>query len=86
MDIYHGDLPEQFGKLIETYGLKPQDLHLEITESAYISDSQQLLAVVERLRDSGFVVEMDDFGSGYSCLLYTSSVFIGRALRTFYKG
>ena len=68
MDIYHGDLPEQFGKLIETYGLKPQDLHLEITESAYISDSQQLLAVVERLRDSGFVVEMDDFGSGYSSL------------------
>lgn len=68
MDIYHGDLPEHFGLLIETYGLKPQDLHLEITESAYISDSQQLLAVVERLRNWGFVVEMDDFGSGYSSL------------------
>lgn len=68
MDIYHGDLPEQFSQLIKDYGLKPGDLHLEITESAYISDSQQLLAVVERLRDSGFVVEMDDFGSGYSSL------------------
>ena len=39
MDIYHGDLPEQFGKLIETYGLKPQDLHLEITESTYRTPS-----------------------------------------------
>ena len=68
MDIYHGDLPSLFTELVKDYGLEPKNLHLEITESAYISDSRQLLLVVEQLRKTGFVVEMDDFGSGYSSL------------------
>ena len=68
MDIYHGDLPSLFTELVKDYGLEPKKLHLEITESAYISDSRQLLLVVEQLRKTGFVVEMDDFGSGYSSL------------------
>ena len=68
MDIYHGDLPSLFTELVKDYGLEPKNLHLEITESAYISDSRQLLLVVEQLRKTGFVVEMDAFGSGYSSL------------------
>ena len=68
MDIYHGDLPSLFTELVKDYGLEPKNLHLEITESAYISDSRQLLLVVDKLRKTGFVVEMDDFGSGYSSL------------------
>ena len=53
---------------IKDNGLEPSEYMLEITESAYSDDSSQLIEVVQSLRDKGFKVEMDDFGSGYSSL------------------
>ena len=41
---------------------------LEITESAYSDNADLLTEVANRLRESGFMIEMDDFGSGYSSL------------------
>jgi EAL domain-containing protein (putative c-di-GMP-specific phosphodiesterase class I) len=41
---------------------------LEVTESAYAEDSQQIIDMVGHLREKGFRIEMDDFGSGYSSL------------------
>ena len=41
---------------------------MEITESAYTENPNQLVRTVDALRRLGFVVEMDDFGSGYSSL------------------
>lgn len=67
-DLYHEDLPEKLLHMIRDYALSPSDLHLEITESAYVRDSRQQLAVINRLKREGFILEMDDFGSGYSSL------------------
>lgn len=67
-DLYHEDLPETLSALLSKYELRPEQLPLEITESAYVKDAAQLLDVVKRLKQSGFVIEMDDFGSGYSSL------------------
>lgn len=53
---------------IQKYDLPPSLLHLEITESAYTESPQQIMDTVRRLRKLGFVIEMDDFGSGYSSL------------------
>ena len=48
MDIYHGDLPNGLKTDWQTYGLKPQDLHLEITESrSYIGLPANFFAVVK---------------------------------------
>ena len=52
----------------DRYGLEPDQLRLEITESAYTDRPEQLAAMVARLRAAGFTVEMDDFGTGYSSL------------------
>ncbi len=43
---------------------------LEITESAYTGDSDQIISTAKELRDRdmGFRIEMDDFGTGYSSL------------------
>ena len=41
---------------------------LELTESAFFDDKNVLISTVKKLRDSGFVVSMDDFGAGYSSL------------------
>lgn len=54
--------------LIEKYEIPPALLRLEITESAYMDEAEQLIDIVKRLQRMGFVVEMDDFGSGYSSL------------------
>ncbi|MBP5751075.1 MAG: EAL domain-containing protein [Firmicutes bacterium] len=68
IDVYAPDFVENFENLMEANGLDPKDYYLEITESAYTEDSVQLLSVVQELREKGFSVEMDDFGSGYSSL------------------
>lgn len=67
-DLYHKDLTERLTRLIKRYGLEPEELHLEITESAYAKDASQVLTAVEQLKAAGFIIEMDDFGSGYSSL------------------
>ena len=67
-DIYNADLSDFLLKTVQKYELPPSRLHLEITESAYTEDPRQIIETVGRLRDLGFVIEMDDFGSGYSSL------------------
>ena len=74
IDVYAPDFVSNFKKLVKENGLQPQDYYLEITESAYTEDSEQLLAVVGQLREEGFSVEMDDFGSGYSSLNMISTL------------
>lgn len=67
-DLYHEDLVQTLSDMVRDYGLKPEDLHLEITESAYVKDSEKFLSVIKKLKQKGFIIEMDDFGSGYSSL------------------
>ena len=49
-------------------------LKLELTESAYTENAEQVIRVVEGLRDKGYTVEMDDFGTGYSSLNMLSAM------------
>ncbi len=67
-DIYKENLVEILQNMLKKYGLKPKHLHLEITESAYTENPDQLIKVVTELKQAGFTIEMDDFGSGYSSL------------------
>lgn len=67
-DIYHRDLADMLLGIVQKYRLPPSRLHLEITESAYTENPEQVIETVGYLRELGFVIEMDDFGSGYSSL------------------
>ena len=67
-DIYNADLPDLLRQIVEKHGIDPSRLHLEITESAYTENPRQIIDTVSYLRGMGFVIEMDDFGSGYSSL------------------
>ena len=67
-DVYDPTLTERLQKLSEDNGLGNTDLKLEVTESAYTENASQMLGVIASLRDMGFQIEMDDFGSGYSSL------------------
>ena len=74
MDIYYPELKDIFIRLLQENDLTPKELLLEITESAYAENADQLISTVENLRNSGFMVEMDDFGSGYSSLNMLTSI------------
>lgn len=67
-DIYQSHLVDTLLGLTKKYGVEPAYLHLEITESAYAENPSQIISTVEELRQLGFIIEMDDFGSGYSSL------------------
>ena len=68
MDIYSLDLSKIFVNLTDKYNIDRRYLEIEITESAFTSDEEQILKAVDELRELGFIVLMDDFGSGYSSL------------------
>ncbi len=67
-DFYFVDIYETFTSLAERFGLDPKKLHLEITETVVMNDAVENINTINRLREYGFIVEMDDFGSGYSSL------------------
>ncbi len=72
------DIPGIFEQLIQTYGLGADQLRIEITETAYVEDPALLIRTTLKLRQLGFQVEMDDFGSGYSSLHMLKEVPVDR--------
>lgn len=67
-DLLNPSLVENLSNLVKKYDIPPKFLHLEITESAYTEDPEQIVKIIYELRKRGFMIEMDDFGSGYSSL------------------
>ncbi|MCH7693069.1 MAG: EAL domain-containing protein [Proteobacteria bacterium] len=64
------DLPRFIEDLLGEYGVEPERLVLEITESAIMADSGRSKAVIDRLAEKGMKLSIDDFGTGYSSLAY----------------
>ncbi|MDO4489340.1 MAG: EAL domain-containing protein [Eubacteriales bacterium] len=73
-DVFQVNLKETLVSLTKKYDVDPALLHIEITESAYAETPNQIIDTVSALREAGFIVEMDDFGSGYSSLNMLSSM------------
>ena len=68
VDVFDPQLEERLNDLIEKYALDYGALKLEVTESAYTDNAEQMIELINRLQEKGFEIEMDDFGSGYSSL------------------
>ena len=68
VDMFSPNLIDDFKRLVDENRLETENFLLEITESAYTENSEQIVKIVEDLSAAGFKVEMDDFGSGYSSL------------------
>ncbi len=70
IDMLTPNLQDIFNDILSDQNLSPTDLMLEITESAYTGDSDQVISTAKELRGMGmgFRIEMDDFGTGYSSL------------------
>lgn len=68
LDIGNDTFTAALSRAVEENGISAEDLHLEITESAYAENDTSFLRGVDALRAQGYFIEMDDFGAGYSSL------------------
>jgi diguanylate cyclase (GGDEF)-like protein len=69
----HRSLVSSVMEAVNSAGLQPDRLELEITESVLLQDSDTTLATLHTLRGFGVRISMDDFGTGYSSLSYLRS-------------
>ena len=70
LQFKRGDIEKSVAGAIEASGIEPYMLELELTESILISDTENILSTVKRLKSMGVRLSIDDFGTGYSSLSY----------------
>ena len=68
IDLFSIDFYTVITNLVEKYDIPIEYLRLEITESAFVLNENEVIEMVDKLRLYGFKILMDDFGSGYSSL------------------
>ena len=66
VNIYRPNLVEDIISYVDSNNVPRESYYIEITESAFVEDTKEVIPVITKLRDNGFKVEIDDFGSGYS--------------------
>jgi diguanylate cyclase (GGDEF)-like protein len=64
------NLIDQVRHALESTGLAPHALELEITEGALIEDVESVINMLRRFKQAGVTVALDDFGTGYSSMAY----------------
>ena len=68
IDMFDNKIVDVISSIVKNNNISPKDLFLEITESAYNNETDQIIDIINKLRYLGFKIEIDDFGSGYSSL------------------
>ncbi len=70
LNLREKEFPERVQRIIQTYGIIPDRMVLEVTETATMDDPEQALLALKRLKLTGVRLSIDDFGTGYSSLNY----------------
>jgi diguanylate cyclase (GGDEF)-like protein len=73
-----GDLQQTVVDALQSSGLAPHLLELELTESILIQDTEGVLATVRALKNLGLKLSIDDFGTGYSSLSYLKRLAVDK--------
>ena len=68
--LLDSDFPEQAVKICEDNHVSPEYIELELTESVFIRDEKSAFKALHHLRECGFRLSLDDFGTGFSSLSY----------------
>jgi diguanylate cyclase (GGDEF)-like protein/PAS domain S-box-containing protein len=70
IQLYDEDLISCLKRAIHEYGIRPELLEIEITESAIIQDAEKAIEILSEIKTLGIRLSLDDFGTGYSSLSY----------------
>ncbi len=73
-DLRHGDLVATVERILADTGLSARRLHLEVTESSLIEELSAARVMLDRLRELGVTISIDDFGTGFSSLSYLDTL------------
>ncbi len=68
VDIYNPELEKEILEAVDKYQIPHDKYYIEITESAFSENIQEVIDLTNSLKQKGFLIEIDDFGSGYSSL------------------
>ena len=68
ISLYNKDIVNVICNLVDSYRIPRRLFQVELTESAYNTNPKAVQDMMQRLREEGFYILMDDFGSGYSSL------------------
>lgn len=66
IDIYRPTIVEDIIRYVDSNNIPRSAYYIEVTESAFVEDAKEVIPVINKIRDNGFKIEIDDFGSGYS--------------------
>lgn len=65
--LYYSDIADKYLAIMKDYGIDPENIQLEITETA-LQGTSDIRGLLEKFRSTGIRILMDDFGTGYSSL------------------
>lgn len=68
LHFYYDSLVESIITEFDSYNISPEYVEFEVTESVFFEETELIIDKIEKLREHGFKVSVDDFGSGYSSL------------------
>lgn len=68
VDIHNPNLVKEILEAVDKHNVPRDKYYIEITESAYAQDEHEVVSVATELKENGLLIEVDDFGSGYSSL------------------
>lgn len=74
LQVKDGDLVARVREALELSGLPPEHLNIEVTESAFLSKTNETTAIFDEIRAMGIELNLDDFGTGYSSLQYLNDL------------
>lgn len=72
--LVNQDIQKTLMKALQTTGLDPCYLNLEITESMVMDNAEEKIHALEEMRNTGLKISIDDFGTGYSSLAYVKDL------------
>lgn len=76
IQLIQENFSDRVAELLEKYGLAPECLELEITESVMMESMDSVMSNIKRIRRMGVSLALDDFGTGYSSLNYLTRIRI----------
>ena len=76
--LMHPTLPETLSAILERYNIAPSQIEIEVTESGFVTAPEAVGERVAELRQLGFKISIDDFGTGFSNLGSLRSIHFDR--------
>jgi diguanylate cyclase (GGDEF)-like protein len=69
-ELKRSDFTKSFESMLRNSGVRPYSFEVEITESLFVDNSEQVVTAIKWLHDRGIRIAIDDFGTGYSSIAY----------------